>query len=487
MKNLLIFLLAALPLLSCQEFLTEDPESFVAPENLFTTDKGAIAALNGAYASLNSYRSGKVGLVGNLGTDEAQIGLDERSQAASTGVDDYGANLNPVNSIVTGFWTSSYYVIVRANLVINFTPKVPDIDPGLRDRVVGEAMFLRALSFLQLATYFGGVPVSTSYEANRDNPRRPVEEVYGLIIDDLTFAAQHLPDKGSYTGNDVGRATRQAAQTLLAKARVSAPGALRDYGQAATLLRDVIDFAAANPAILGLEDDYATLFTPDYENGKESIFEFQFLRPEQTNNMGVVYGSRYNGMTNLTIPGAGSADGRPTDYVYGLFSDDDARRPVTFRTAFFDAAGNPIAEAANPEYLKPHVKKYEDPLAVSQARGGRNIIFLRYADVLLLYAEVLLQTGGDPQPWVTAVRDRAGVPPLPAVTLDALLEERARELAFENWRWFDLKRTGKLIEYTEARHPYATSIAPEKTLWPIPQDEIQTNDGIDVADQNPGY
>lgn len=491
MKNIsLLFIVTVLLLLGCnKDFLKEEPESFITGENLFTSQSGALAGLNATYASLKNFRnSGRAMLVGVVGTDEGQLGIDEAGATDRLALDAYDGNLNPLTPAIVQLWRVCYQGISRANAVLQNVPGIT-MNETLKKRIIAEASFIRALNYFWAVQLFGDVPIITTVITDADKydyPRQKVELVYKLIIEDLTTAETDLPEADTYTGSDRGRASKGAAKALLGKVYLSAPAPTRDYVKAELKLREVV---LSNKYTL--LPNFADVFDITRENNAESVFEVQFISPDQTNNMSFCTGSR---AIPDNILGGGYAWFIPTDYLFNLYEAADVRKPVTFRTQFFNAAGQLITSAANPEHIKPHVRKFEDPTARPANAVGKNTYVIRFADVVLMYAEALNEQGktGDALIELNRIRSRsaattAGVLTQPALR-DAILTERMKELAFEGWRWYDLKRTGKLVELAKAHNPRAAAnVAVKNNLFPIPLSEINNNDGISPTDQNPGY
>lgn len=489
MKKISIFILTGALLLSgcTKDFLKETPESFITAENLYTSEAGALAGLNAAYANLKNFRnSGRAMLIGVVGTDEGQLGIDEAGVSDRLGLDAYDGNFNAANPWITQMWRTTYLGIGRANAVLQNVPAI-EMDENMKKRILAEASFLRALHYFWAVQLWGDIPIITKVIDNADQynqPRQKAADVYNLIIEDLTRAETDLPD--AYTGNEVGRATKGAAKALLGKVYLTAPPPQRDYAKAEARLAEVI-----NSNKYELLPDFAKVFDVTNENNAESVFEVQFLSPDQTNNMSYATGSR---AVPDNILGGGYAWFIPTDYMYGLYEATDTRNPVTFRTRFYDASGQLITSSANLEHLKPHVKKFEDPTAEPASANGKNTYILRYADVILMYAEALNEQGKTAQAeeQLNLIRSRAKTTLATGLNQeqlrDAILTERLKELAFEGWRWYDLRRTGNLVALAGAHNPRAAAnISETNNLFPIPLSEINNNEGIGSEDQNPGY
>src|ERR1041385_7764427 len=203
-----------------KQFLTEQPFDFIGPTNFYKNGGDALAAINGVYADFinstgdNYYGRNFVMLVEHpteMWTSRLSA-TNERSQP-----DNYSIPVN--HAYVQSVWQSAYDAINRANSVLDNVPKI-DMDTALRSRILGEAKFLRATHYFNLVRMFGGVPIKLHATQGLDSltiPRNTPQEVYALIEQDLKDAIAVLPPAKSYTGSDVGRASRGAAKTLLSK------------------------------------------------------------------------------------------------------------------------------------------------------------------------------------------------------------------------------------------------------------------------------
>ncbi|MEO7455945.1 MAG: RagB/SusD family nutrient uptake outer membrane protein, partial [Gemmatimonadaceae bacterium] len=226
MKNrimaLAIAATAAVTLAACndEKFLTEVPIDFVGPGNFYNNATDALAAVNGAYAGLENtsgtnYYGGLFVMLVEFPTEMQTPYLSAANERSL--VDNY--TFTPSHNYIYQSWLGAYSVINRANAVIDRVPAI-NMDATLRSRVVGEAKFLRALNYFNLVRLFGGVPLETVETTSLDSlqkPRATAAEVYGLIVQDLTDAIKVLPKASTYGATDVGRASRGAAKSLLAK------------------------------------------------------------------------------------------------------------------------------------------------------------------------------------------------------------------------------------------------------------------------------
>ena len=389
-------------------------------------------------------------------------------------------------------WRHHYEAIFRANQVVEAVPDI-DMDAALRDRIVGEAKFLRALLYYNLVNFYGGnIPLVLGQSLATDRPPSSTEaEVYAQIEADLTDAIAALP--ASYSGNDVGRATRGAAQAMLGKARLQQG----KWADASASLQQVISSNAYD-----LVDNYADNFTDQHENNEESVFEVQF-----GDRAFLSQGMRGLNIARMVGPcGPSYCDGRPTRWYFEQFrqnvTTDGQPDPRLDATIYYNRPGMmvynvPFAErypAGNEHENEIFFKKYGDYYQGATDQdwdSGINFRVIRFADVLLMQAEALNEQG-QTEParlLVNRVRARARLADLPAgldqgAMRDAILMERAFEFGLEGQRLFDLRRHDRMNSQLLARDPEFGTFAAGRELLPIPQREINLNPNIR---QNTGY
>lgn len=493
------FLLVALilPLIwNCESALDEEVRTFFTEDTFYQTETDAKLAINGIYGHLGATFDGALNANGiyytNYWTSNALLS-DEGSTSFVRGdaFDEMSAMVHtPDNAIVLQIWSNLYLGINAANLAIANIPDI-EMEEGLKDNLLGEAYFLRGLLYFELVRYFGDVPLqlvaATKFESSSYLPRSPEGEVYAQIFADLEIAENSLPV--IQTGVDNGRPTSWSAKGYIAKVAIHQG---TDYQLAQTKLEDII-----NNGPFSLWEDYAEVFKIANNNGKEVVFAFGFLEGDDVNTTlwegghlvfrtlpGGIYGSRPNG---------GGLE-NPTDDLYDSFDDEDRRKEVTFFTE--DVIGGEVVDFGGPRVIK-----YWDREAEPLVNGTQNDLqLMRYADVLLMYAEVLNENNSGSTPIaldaINQVRRRArfaeGVERnvLPDLTLmgydafkEAILEERRKEFVWEGHRWFDLVRFGKLEEKVLLAKP-GVPVSTRHNLLPIPQRERDINSNLD---QNPGY
>ncbi|WP_019991455.1 RagB/SusD family nutrient uptake outer membrane protein [Rudanella lutea] len=477
-------LVFSLSCLACDP-LTEIPESNLTADSFYKTPADAVVGINAAYRPLNQTQGfGAILLVvNNLSSDdfytnpaETNVANHELGQSRAT-----SANIH-----LLGVWTNQYLALSRANIVLD---KLPAINPGnnstnkvLLDRVGGEAKFLRALVLFNLTRLFGDVPMPLTASTPPEQlniARTPQAQVYAQIIKDLTEAAAVLPAR--YTGADIGRPTTWAAKGLLAKVYLQQ----KDWAQTVTLCNEIM---ASNT--FSLWPNFTDAFNPQNKNGRESLFEVQFAGPGL---------SQGNIMLRYCLPrngslGVGFGLFFPTNDLLNAFEPNDTRRAGTFFNSYVRSNGTRVT------FSPDHLRKYNDDAAIAGAYtndANNNFPLLRYAEVLLMYAEALNETSpADPRALaaMNQVRRRAGLPDSRATTQtavrEAVYQERRVELAGEFNRWFDLVRTGRLVTRLTAAKgagsgvPAPANPSERNVVMPIPQRELDANASLT---QNPGY
>lgn len=488
-------LLTGLFFTACKKDLQFTPETFLSPEEVYKDENGSRSGIIGIYRKFMELNSGDYYFVGIVGTDEGKTSSFVPTWGGYwqhyDGINSYNSLLTAQNQLVQGLWSSCYKGITNANVAIKFIPASSASD-AVKNELLAEAKFFRAVFYFRLVQFFGGVPLPTeatdaAADANGGKQRSSVEDVYALIIDDLKFAAEYLKAKGTAA---VGHTNKEAAATLLGKVYLT----LKDYPNAKNTLQPLMNLT--NVALLPV---YADLFDEEKENNIESLLEVQFSN-ENNNTTG--HANTLGGwhIAN-TYPGGGGHVVIPTDYYSNSFETNDARRDASIRYKFYDANGNEVDYWWWADVTKPHVKKFDitKDKSINSGLSSRNLYYLRYADAVLMYAEALNENGetGTALPFLNKIRNRAALPnwetvlghtPSQQELRDEILKERMRELGFEGWRWCDLKRTGKLIQQTKTYNPDAAPYITDKNLLlPISSREFEFNRSLKPSDQNPGY
>ncbi len=484
MKNFIKIQLFIIPfiMMSCSEdFIELAPPSDLNANDFYNSATDFELAVNAAYQNLTSG-----GMYNGLfrpcemRSDNTYATWVSGSSFDLTSI--YEFQVNSANTFVDTWWNDMYQTVLRCNLV---TDRINDVemDESLKDRYVGEVSFIRALTYFHLVRIFGDVPLVTSEITVPESyslGRSSTSEVYEFIINDLLTAESSLPE--SYTGSDIGRATKGAAQGLLAKVYLTR----QDYSNAKTFLEKVI-----NSNNYELLDDYSFLWDLQHENSKESLFEIQYKKGGTSTGSPFAnqFAPRFSGNTIVKVGGTGSQNA-PTDDIAAEYESGDLRKDLSLVWGFIDENGDSIKWQWTNKYLD---------VPFSDGDSDNNWPVLRYADILLMYAEVLNEIGyvadGDAFDYLNMVRTRAGLTSITSNHANpefraadqqafrlAIEHERRVELAFENHRWYDLLRTGRAIEVMSSK---GYTISSKDLLFPIPLNVIQSNP--EKISQNTGY
>jgi len=395
------------------------------------------------------------------------------------------------NSSYVGFyrWYSSLYkTIKRANIVIDKVPEIA-MDENLKNRLIAEARLIRALCYFDLVKAFGDVPKITTSTPPLKISRSSKIEIYNdIIIDDLKFAINHLPVKSSYTNKDIGRVTLGAARALLAKVYLY----LNDFENTEKYVMDIITSGQYN-----LEPDFTNVFSSKNIHGIESIFELGAIDEMNRSLGGIQYGAT-QGVRGT--PNKGWGFNRPSWNLINFFEKDDIRKDATiiFLGEVIDSIliigdeDTPdITYTDETETEIKEIETYNQKVWVkgntTQDQWGYNIHVIRYAEILLIAAEVLNENNKPSEAliYLNMIRRRADLTEISEQNIDLLRpliwKERRAELALERDRFFDLIRQGRAgqvlgpLGFIEGKHE----------LLPIPQIEIDLSEGNFT--QNPGY
>lgn len=459
---------------SCEDLLVEAPKS-IAVETFYNTEaevEGAVAAI---YSPLKTV----------YGTE--YIPLHESSTDYHMGGGSYAPNsefqgLNSTNITRSGTKWDNFYLAVRnANLVIQNVPKGVLLSDELKNRYIAEARYLRGLIYFQLVRNWGGVILRTEENMSAsDIPRSSVDEVYNLIFGDLQFAEQHLSDDAPVAG----RATKWAAKSVLADVLFYTG----NHEQAAAKAKEVMQSDKFNLVQVSVADDFDKLFGPEIVTSPEEIFYLKYSHEQEWGYLPFTHAISSPYLLRAGFGGALYSEEQ--NYVYANWDDDDLRKRFGWYKSVLAFGTNTILN-----------KKFSDPGSL-QCRN--DYPFYRYADVLLLFAEALCESAGQPTTEAMEALNRVhrrayGYPsnqPSPvdfilsdydkASFIELVRKERGYETQSEGKRWLDLKRTGKASEYIQVAR--GKQIAEMHYLWPIPVSEMNYNRGLNPdTDQNPGY
>ncbi|KAA2238970.1 RagB/SusD family nutrient uptake outer membrane protein [Chitinophaga agrisoli] len=567
MRTAIIILAGIFLLTSCKKFLEEKPQSQYTADNFFVDKTTLDAGIVGMYSSAKDL----FGVYTNTPLFMTQLGTDEAMFKGTSGVrfnfDRYTFSVS--EGAIYEYWTRHYEIAARANTIISAAAKVTGISDADRNVVIGEARFIRAFVYFRLVQAFGDLPIIDAPISGKFDyglTRRPLKEVYDFILSDLTFAAQDGILTTQKTNN--GHVNHWAAKTLLGKVYLTmasaketamskqlgkvdgykeiATGVPELYAKAWETLKDVKDNSGAD-----LLPVYGDVFKIENKNvNKESLFELQFSPI-------VPYGTQWTKEYGMAATG-GTVNGNPPYYTNSMAGvtnlvyvpkfytyykaspnavDYDKRRVWNLTDSLINIANNAPSKLtyiwSAPYTPDVYNQTIMGRCGMTKYRWGdswkttsqylysncpNNVIILRFADVLLMFAEADYKKNGtisaEGLAAINRVRQRArgldaaGQPVTAAqtpgfndytaadITIDEILMERARELCFEFQRWFDLARTGKFETFLKkTRDPADTKIVNTGTsfdpakhyLFPIPQSEIDLSTNKENFKQNPNY
>ncbi len=475
--NLIAIALLGFSFSSCSDFLEQNPQTDLSENDFYKTADDILSAVNGAYSSLQEGDVyGNWYVFGEIPSDNTR---NQLSGSVTTQNEFDQFYIDTQNSMIASFWKAAYKVINRTNTVLGRIDGI-EINAELANRYKLECKFIRALMYFNLVRVYGDVPLvlkEISISESYDILREPKENVYNQIIADLK-EAQGLPV--SYSTAEDGRATQGASKALLADVYMT----LHKYAEAETILAEIINsgrygLLENTPGSLNI-DGYKNVFSPVNHNSKEGIFEIQFLKG------GYGEGSNYannfapeNSGTNVVAVGGTGGNNIPEMDIYNAYEEGDLRRDFSMSLGYYD-------NRKNNEWVESrYVCKFMD-VPYQNNDASNNYPVIRYADVILMYAEALNQNGKTAEAckYLNMTRRRGfgyqttETSPVDLQTTDkaqfALMVEQERrvELAFENHRWFDLIRTGRAVEVMKSK---GFSLNETNLICPIPQKQIDVN------------
>ena len=470
---------------SCSDFLDLKPKNELSADDYYKTAEQIDGAVNGAYSTLQEgklYREWYI---------FSEIPSDNTRNALSGSVTDQDEfdkfYIRSTNPNLSNFWEMSYKGVNRINTILGRIDQI-EMDNTLRDRYKLECKFLRGLLYFNLVRVFGDVPLvlkEVSITESYSYLREPKENIYTQIISDLT-EAEGLP--ASYSkDSDIGRATSGAAKALLGTVYMT----LKKYNEAEGKLAEVVNSSVysllENTSGSLNNDGYAKVFNAENHNHKESIFEVQFKKGGY--NEGSNFPNNFapeNSGTNVVSVGGTWGNNVPEMDIYNAYEEGDLRRDFSVALGYNDNRKNGAWVDSR------YVKKYFDT-PYKDGDANNNLPIIRYADVLLMYAEALNQNGKTAQAcdYLNQVRRRGfGYQTTETSPVDIntsnkeefflkVEHERRVELAFEGHRWFDLIRTNRAIEVMTSK---GFKLNETNFTCPIPQKQIDINDKLTQND-----
>lgn len=464
MKKTLYILAAALismNMVSCSDFLDQPVRGKENLDTYFQTEEEANNFITGCYGAIcfnDWWQIGKFWNMTDMATDDGWMGNTTQDQSDYYGIVHYQGN-GQSNEAVANFWQYRYKGILRCNIAIQRIPEAPFADNDYKERLIAEAKFLRAFFYFDLVKNFGAVPYLEDFlmpEESEGITRTDAATVYSYIEQDLREAAAILPEKDEYPSADMGRATAGAAKGLLGKVYLYQ----EKYEECRDILLEVI-----RDGQYDLMEDFGDVWSMDHNNNKESLFEVQYMYDE-TYALGgfltIITGSRNDGGWSWGLPTANLENAfieagdterlKWTIIKNGATSiageDNFAGLMESLGTSSYPISVNDHkSPRINRKFYCPFDKRPEGHY--SQNYIPLNHRILRYADVLLMYAEAKNELGEDASGEYTGqwalnrVRTRAKLPELylsGSEMRDAIRRERRLELALEHNRLYDIRR-----------------------------------------------
>ena len=491
MKPIIKIIIPVLLVASCSEFLGIRPEGTTPAEGIdYSNSENIFKPVSAAYASM---RSGNVHAFPyicafEITSDNADKGSSPEDNPTALALDKFTYDAS--NSIINDLWVGYYDVVSAANNAISQMPLFREAIQNAQTQVTidqceGEARVIRAYAYFNLVRLFGSVPlVDTVMTADQLASLRQAsrDDIYQFISSDLDYAISVIPV--AYPSSYAGRITSYTARAIKAKAMMYAG----NWNEVAKLTDEIITSGR-----YGLLTDFREVFSIDGENSKESLFEIQsstlggITGTAPYIEYAYVQGPRGNSPSNMQ----GWGFCTPSDDLIAFYqSRDEVVRPATtllYRGTITPEGDEIKASCTNPVY---NGKCYTPSIYNNWSNNGYgydyNVRVLRYAEVLLMYAEALLngapvgESGLTADQAVNLVRNRAQLQPLSGVTLQNVWDERRAELAMEEDRFFDLIRTGQAAEVLSS---YGFTSG-KNEIFPIPANQRQLNPNLV---QNPGY
>lgn len=471
---------------SCEDFLESKPISQIGETDFFKTESDFRQAVAGAYNALGQVYSGNgyYSLLVDLRSDNTtELGPGGGGNDAKRNIDEFRETTD--NEHLTAFWQTSYVLIARTNSILARIDASP-VSDNMKKQFTGEASALRALAYFNLVRLWGGVPLVTEpvtdIDASYKVGRASVQEVYAQIETDLVKAQGMLP--ATYSAAEAGKITKGAAESLLGQVYLTQ----KKYAEAVAEFKKVV--AAGTYSLLPV---YANLYKAAQQGNAEAVLQVQYRT--MSNGLGSNLPNHFapTGSQGILIPTGGAYGfNQPTEDIAAAYKEGDVRRNNIGDG--YTLAGNFVAA----KYVRGYVER---ETGGGNADSGADWYVIRYADVLLNYAEAINEANkapnADAYAAINLVRKRAGLTDLSGLTYDtfkaAVYEEERLESPFEGHRWFDLLRTGRAMEVMNSKLSgpgkptvgVSTPIKPYQLLYPIPTLVVTTSSP--AVTQNDGY
>lgn len=490
MKKIYLLVMAAGLLGGCHDFLSPDPQGQLTQDIFFSEEEGALMGVNAIYSELRSWDLTGFGwfAINELPGDNSDTGSEPGDAARLNTVNNftYDAGLTELES----WWNGNYRAIAFCNVALDNMTALRD--EKIRIQCAAQARFLRGFFYFNLVKAFGGVPImlNVPQPGEYNKPRASVDSVYAVLIRDLSYAASNLPTRTQWGAENLGRVTRGTAQGLLSKVYLFR----QDYQRAFQYADSVIVAGEYD-----LHPDYRDLFNPHSLYSKEVMLADQFLW--QNNRDMESQFVKWQGVRGYF----GWGYMAPTKSLADAYETGDPRRNATifFKGDTLEGYDREIEFLPNTSPRANHKTIW--PVSYwngkSFEKTNAHLYFLRYADVLLIYAEAANELGKTDEALakLELVRKRAResapsgsqalnlLPEIKERNKDRLREiiwnERRIELAMEGHRFFDLIRADRIVpgyagRMIKAANPDAHFTATRNSVFLIPQSQIDISQGV---------
>ncbi|MGN6531781.1 MAG: RagB/SusD family nutrient uptake outer membrane protein [Ginsengibacter sp.] len=496
--------------MGCKKFLEEKDPSNLTPDSFYTIPDHAEAAIASIYADTRFYGNGAGIFSSNWQLLEAISGTSTTETAQNSDLNNlYSLVFDGNNAHIINWWNGLYKVIAQANLALDKVPGITPMDDAQKTRLLGEAKFLRAWAYFYAVRLWGDVPLFTKPQTANSPDFKPSrakkEDVYKLIVDDLTSAEA----AGLAWMNSNGRVSLAAVKSELALVYLTMAGQPMNKGAAyyklaADKALEVITYSKAHPSELNLFPTYGDIHSVANNNKLEHIFELQYASQVAGNPMENMF-PNFKAVSAYGANGTGSTV--PTLSFYKSYEAGDLRakdQQGYFYTSYYlNGNGDPFDLGAPYIFKHFNVTAFGGPGIAGSKQNSLNVPMIRYAEVLLIYAEAQNEVTGPTQDSYDAfkrIRDRAQLttPDLGTYSQstfrEAVWRERWHELCYEGITWFDMVRLRKVYNETTngfdnfVGHVNLSSNQPlqeKHLLMPLGVQEMQNNPNL--KPQNPGY
>ena len=484
MKKIILFAILALSIASCQKFLDEVPKDQLTENNFYVSREDAVSALNAIYSPARDNLNDNYSIMIDILSDYWEGRGSTMPMSAYQGLD-------ATNIIrVSNSWGYQYRSIRNANIAIQRITAMTKLEEADKNALIAEARFLRAFDYFNIVRLWGAVPLYLETDV-KDKSRKPVDEVYAAIIKDLEAGESDLPSVPTQTG----RPSKWAAKALLSEVYLTRG----EWALAKQKAKDVIDSGIFGLVDITVADDFNKVFGPTANGTSEEIFYLKFNHVD-----GYGYPHKLLWSSDQYSPfGSYVTFGLPTNLFLKNWDRNDLRKKFDIFSQYINRYTG-VTETL-PSSTPILCCKYRDPAATGVNGFGNDRPVIRYADVLLIYAEASVMADNGVSPLALEALNKIkrrgyGYPnssvslvdyPSAGWTVDSfrntVIQERGYELFMEGKRWFDLSRLGtaKLKEIILINK--GKTVKDLHLLWPIPIQEINTNPDITQQDQNPGY